>query len=82
VLRARYGTSYRYFVEGGSVHADNLAFAGDTLRFEAHWRGNDAAGDRFEARAVLADGTVTGSMELTLRAVEQARVEEFSHVFH
>jgi 3-hydroxymyristoyl/3-hydroxydecanoyl-(acyl carrier protein) dehydratase len=76
VLRARYGAQHRYFVQGGSVQADNLAFAGESLRFEAHWRGSEAGDDSFEARAVMQNGAVAGSMELSLRRVDQARVDE------
>jgi hypothetical protein len=81
VLRARYGSQHRYFVQGAHVRADNLAFAGDSLRFEAHWRGSEAGDDAFEARALLPSGAVAGSMELTLHRVEHARVEDAAQAF-
>lgn len=73
VLRVRCGEKQRYFVESGTVQADSLIFAGESLRFEARWLCSEAACDSFEARAVLASGAVAGCMQLVLRSVESTR---------
>jgi 3-hydroxymyristoyl/3-hydroxydecanoyl-(acyl carrier protein) dehydratase len=69
VLRARYGNHARYYVQEGEVRAEQLAFAGQPLHFEARWIACAGDLDMFEARARLDDGAIAGAMQLTLRRV-------------
>lgn len=70
VLRARYGDQTYYYVQEATVAAETLAFAGQSLQFQARWLGSVGSDDMFEAHAVLEGGTRVGSMQLTLRRAQ------------
>jgi hypothetical protein len=62
--------SARYLVKSGNVRAESLAYAGETVRFDAHRLGGEGREHHFDCWASV--GTrVVGTMELTLTALER-----------
>lgn len=68
-LRVRWGQSTRYRVRMADVSAARLAFAGESLRFDASYLSGDGEHERYQARALLDDGTAIGHMLLELEPI-------------
>jgi hypothetical protein len=67
VLRARYGESVRYLVTSADVSAEQLAFAGQSLRFTAKWLTSSGDKDEFLTSATSSQGASVGEMRLVLQ---------------
>lgn len=68
-LRERWGRSMRYRMQRADVYADQLAFAGERLEFDARYLGSLQHGERYEARVALGNGQPIGRLVIDLDAI-------------